>query len=101
MGLLCSILFLPIIHPTKRHKLITWALRLAALPLVIVLFVVLLKNFYTDDPSASCSWCRYLSCFPTSSNNECKGTGLTTTTTTTSSAVVGPVVVMLVAKWLA
>lgn len=97
MGLLCSVLLFPIIHPSSRHKYVTWALRLVALPLVVVLFVVLLKNFYTDDPSASCSWCRYLSCFPTSSNNKCQGTGLAEVS---SSLQVGPVLVMLVSRLL-
>ncbi|KAL5495301.1 hypothetical protein ACEPAI_764 [Sanghuangporus weigelae] len=86
MGLLVGLVFYPVISETKRHRLITWGFRLAALPLIIVLFVVLTKNFYTDDPSASCSWCRYLSCIPMSSNNYCKGTGITMTTTTTTSS---------------
>jgi len=81
MGLLVGTTFYPVIHETKRHRLIVWFFRLAALPLTIVLFVVLTKNFYTSDPYAACSGCRYLSCFPTSANNHCKGTGLTTTTT--------------------
>ena len=29
-----------------------WAFRLAAIPLAIVLFVVLIRNFYTSDPYA-------------------------------------------------
>ena len=52
MGLLVGMVFYPIISPTKRHKAISWAFRLAALPLVIVLFVVLIRNFYTSDPYA-------------------------------------------------
>jgi membrane associated rhomboid family serine protease len=79
MGLLVGMVFYPIISPTRRHALISWCFRLVALPLVIVLFVVLTRNFYTSDPYAACSWCRYLSCIPTSSNDYCKGTGLTIT----------------------
>lgn len=34
-----------------------WAFRLAAIPLAIVLFVVLIRNFYTSDPYAgTCIW---------------------------------------------
>ena len=34
-----------------------WAFRLAAIPLAIVLFVVLIRNFYTSDPYAgTCVW---------------------------------------------
>lgn len=28
----------------------------------------------TDTQNAACTWCRFLSCIPTSSNNQCKGT---------------------------
>ncbi|EGO05403.1 hypothetical protein SERLA73DRAFT_174545 [Serpula lacrymans var. lacrymans S7.3] len=79
MGLLVGTTLYPVISPTKRHKLVMWGFRLAAIPLAIVLFVVLIRNFYTSDPYAACSGCRYLSCIPTSSNNHCQGTGLTMT----------------------
>lgn len=52
MGLLVGTIFYPVISPTKRHKAITWGFRIAAIPLVIVLFVVLTRNFYTSDPYA-------------------------------------------------
>ncbi|BGP19040.1 hypothetical protein JCM10213_009250 [Rhodosporidiobolus nylandii] len=81
IGLLGAICLFPIVHPSRRHKLVFVALRIIAFPLIIILFVVLVKNFYTDDPSASCSACRYLSCWPTASNNHCKGTGLSITST--------------------
>ncbi|KIJ68535.1 hypothetical protein HYDPIDRAFT_106736 [Hydnomerulius pinastri MD-312] len=80
MGLLVGTTLYPVVSPTKRHKAIMWAFRLAAIPLAVVLFVVLIRNFYTSDPYAACSGCRYLSCIPTSSNNHCQGTGFTTTT---------------------
>ncbi|GJE85705.1 rhomboid family intramembrane serine protease [Phanerochaete sordida] len=84
MGLLVGVVLYPVISTTKRHRIVVWAFRLAAIPLAIVLFVVLIRNFYKSDPYAACSWCRYLSCFPTSSNNHCQGTGFTTNTTGTS-----------------
>lgn len=84
MGLLVGTTFYPVISPTRRHKTIMWAFRLAAIPLAVVLFVVLIRNFYTSDPYAACSGCRYLSCIPLSSNNYCQGTGFTYSTTTTT-----------------
>jgi len=81
MGLICGIILLPIISTTKRHMIIVWTLRVAMIPIAIILFVVLIRNFYTGDPSNACSWCRYLSCIP-SKSNVCTGTGLTTTTYT-------------------
>ncbi|KAI6153658.1 hypothetical protein BKA82DRAFT_4092500 [Pisolithus tinctorius] len=83
MGLLVGTTFYPVISPTRRHKAIMWAFRLAAIPLAVVLFVVLVRNFYTSDPYAACSGCRYLSCIPLSSNDYCQGTGFTYSTTTT------------------
>ncbi|KAF7985258.1 hypothetical protein HWV62_6383 [Athelia sp. TMB] len=73
MGLLVGTTFYPVISTTRRHKGVMWAFRLAALPAAVVLFVVLIRNFYTADPYAACPGCRYLSCFPTSSNNHCQG----------------------------
>ncbi|KAK0208093.1 hypothetical protein DFS33DRAFT_1301160 [Desarmillaria ectypa] len=75
MGLLVGTTFYPVISVTRRHKLIMWSFRIIAIPIAIVLFVVLTRNFYKSDPYAACSWCRYLSCWPTSSNDHCKGTG--------------------------
>ncbi|KAJ8496908.1 hypothetical protein ONZ45_g12260 [Pleurotus djamor] len=74
VGLLVGTFFYPVISVTKRHKLITWIFRLVALPIAIILFIVLIRNFYTSDPYAACSGCRYLSCFPTNANNHCRGT---------------------------
>ena len=50
MGLLVGTFFYPVISTTKRHRLIMWSFRLVALPLAIVLYVVLVRNFYTSDP---------------------------------------------------
>ncbi|KAF9507865.1 hypothetical protein BS47DRAFT_1303472 [Hydnum rufescens UP504] len=73
MGLLCAIILYPVISPTKRHSILMWSARIAAIPLAVVLFVVLIRNFYKADPFSSCNWCRYLSCIPASWNNQCKG----------------------------
>ncbi|KAK7468811.1 hypothetical protein VKT23_003311 [Stygiomarasmius scandens] len=76
MGLLVGTTFYPVISTSQRHRSIMWSFRLAAIPLAIVLFVVLIRNFYTSDPYAACSGCRYLSCFPTDANDHCQGTGM-------------------------
>jgi membrane associated rhomboid family serine protease len=52
MGLLVGTTLYPVLSPSKRHKTIMWAFRLAAIPLAIILFVVLIRNFYTSDPYA-------------------------------------------------
>ncbi|KAI1749240.1 rhomboid-domain-containing protein [Xylaria castorea] len=39
-----------------------WLLRVGFLILVIVIFIVLLNNFYSNQNH--CSWCKYLSCIP-------------------------------------
>jgi len=80
MGLIIGTVFYPIISTTKLHRTITWGFRLSAIPLAVILYVVLVRNFYTSDPYAACSGCRYLSCLPMALNNYCKGTGLTTGT---------------------
>jgi uncharacterized membrane protein len=60
VGLLWSLILLPIIHPTRTHKWVFIVLRMLAFPLLIVVFVVLVRNFYTTDSNSACSWCRYL-----------------------------------------
>lgn len=52
MGLLVGTTFYPVISSTKRHRLVTWTFRLIAMPLAIILFVVLIRNFYTSNPYA-------------------------------------------------
>lgn len=52
MGLLVGTVLYPVISVTKRHRLITWIFRLAAIPLAVLLFVFLIRNFYTSDPYA-------------------------------------------------
>ncbi|CDO73487.1 hypothetical protein BN946_scf185013.g122 [Trametes cinnabarina] len=75
MGLLVGMALYPIISPSNRHRTIVITLRVIAVPLAVVMFVVLIRNFYKADPYAACSWCRYLSCIPTAANNHCKGNG--------------------------
>ena len=45
VGLLMGIILYPSISETKRHKYIVWGLRIAAIPLLIVAFVLTVKNF--------------------------------------------------------
>ncbi|KIK55866.1 hypothetical protein GYMLUDRAFT_263916 [Collybiopsis luxurians FD-317 M1] len=52
LELLTGITFFPIISVTTRRSLITWTCRVIALVLSIILFVVLIRNFYTSDPYA-------------------------------------------------
>lgn len=52
MGLLVGTVFYPVISETKRHRIIMWCFRLAAVPLAVILFVSLTRNFYTSDPYA-------------------------------------------------
>ena len=55
MGLLVGMILYPIISPSKRHRIIVWSLRVAAIPLAILLYVLLIRNFYTSDPYAGLS----------------------------------------------
>ena len=52
MGLLVGTILYPVISVTKRHRLIMWMFRLAAIPLAVLLFVTLIRNFYKSDPYA-------------------------------------------------
>ncbi|KAI1654506.1 rhomboid-domain-containing protein [Daldinia decipiens] len=53
-----------------------WLVRAGFLILVIVVFIVLLKNFYSNQNN--CSWCKYLSCLPV--NHWCDIGNITITT---------------------
>ena len=55
MGLFAAVVFYPVISTTKRHKMIRWACGIAALPIAIILFVILIRNFYTGDPYSGMS----------------------------------------------
>lgn len=52
MGLLTAMVLYPIISPSTRHRIIVITLRLIAAPLAVVLFLVLIRNFYTSNPYA-------------------------------------------------
>ena len=52
MGLFVGTVLYPIINTSKRHRLIVWGFRLAAIPVAIILYVLLTRNFYTSDPYA-------------------------------------------------
>ncbi|KAG9320691.1 hypothetical protein KVV02_002921 [Mortierella alpina] len=60
-GILTGLVFMPVVYFSKRDKLIKLGLRVAALPLIVLIIVLGLTNFYKGT---SCSWCRYLSCLP-------------------------------------
>jgi hypothetical protein len=57
MGLLVGTTFYPVISVTKRHRIFMWCFRIIAIPLTIVLFIVLIRNFYTSNPYAGMSFC--------------------------------------------
>jgi len=79
LGLLSSVALYPIISETRRHASIVLFARVAAVAIGFVLYFVLIRNFYTSDPYAACTWCRYLSCIPSAMNDHCQGTGISTT----------------------
>ncbi|KAH9824403.1 rhomboid family-domain-containing protein, partial [Melampsora americana] len=84
MGFLLSLILFPVLHQTRVHRFSFYLMRLICLLGSILMFALLYRNFFTEDPAASCSWCRYLSCWPTQANNRCKGTGLGMTEITTT-----------------
>nr|CAC18292.2 related to membrane protein [Neurospora crassa] len=53
-----------------------WLVRAAFLTLTVVIFILLLNNFYVDHKE--CSWCKYLSCLPV--KNWCEDGNLQITT---------------------
>jgi membrane associated rhomboid family serine protease len=61
----------------KRMWYVWGAVRVAAVVLAIVYFVMLIKNF--ENGGSHCSWCKYLSCLPV--NGWCDQGDLTTSTT--------------------
>jgi len=59
IGILGGLIFAPAIHPTKKHKIVVWVLRIIACGLTIGFMVGLAVNFYqSDDPTKICTWCR-------------------------------------------
>lgn len=57
MGFLTAIILYPVISTTTRHKTITYGLRIVTIPIVIILFVVLTRNFYTGNPYSGTLLC--------------------------------------------
>ena len=73
MGLLIRMVVFPIIDTSTRHRTIVWGLRIAAIPLAIILFVVLIRNFYTSDPYAGkCSFSPLNECSTKAPDCNCK-----------------------------
>ncbi|KAF9977005.1 hypothetical protein BGZ73_007311 [Actinomortierella ambigua] len=62
-GILAGLIFMPAIFFSKRDKMIKLGLRVIALPLLILILVLGITNFYSGNP-ATCSWCRLLDCLP-------------------------------------
>ncbi|CAG8503503.1 13378_t:CDS:1 [Funneliformis mosseae] len=70
MGIVMGLMLIP----TKNHKKLTWILRIVAIPIAALLFFLLIRNFYVEDPTKTCTWCKYLDCLPVS--DWCDTTGL-------------------------
>ncbi|CEP12629.1 hypothetical protein [Parasitella parasitica] len=66
MGLLLGVLLAPNRRAASRRAILfTWIARIIALVVVIILYVVFLRIFYTSsDLSTICPNCKYLSCLP-------------------------------------
>ncbi|KAG0365999.1 hypothetical protein BGX24_003882, partial [Mortierella sp. AD032] len=58
-GILTGLVFMPVVYFSKRDKYIKLGLRVIALPLIVMLIVLGLTNFYKG--ANNCSWC---SCLP-------------------------------------
>ncbi|KAF8930190.1 hypothetical protein BGZ47_000699 [Haplosporangium gracile] len=58
-GILTGLVFMPVVYFSKRDKYIKLGLRVIALPLIAMLIVLGLTNFYKG--ANNCSWC---SCLP-------------------------------------
>ncbi|ORY95152.1 hypothetical protein BCR41DRAFT_315099 [Lobosporangium transversale] len=59
-GILTGLVFMPVVYFSKRDKFIKLGLRFIALPLIILIIVLGLTNFYKG--ANNCSWCKYLNC---------------------------------------
>ncbi|KAG0300582.1 hypothetical protein BGZ97_003160 [Linnemannia gamsii] len=59
-GILTGLVFMPVVYFSKRDKYIKLGLRVIALPLIVMLIVLGLTNFYKGVNN--CSWCKYLRC---------------------------------------
>ncbi|KAG0336093.1 hypothetical protein BG004_008202 [Podila humilis] len=61
-GILTGLVFMPVVYFSKRDKYIKLGLRIIALPLIVLVLVLGITNFYKGDNT--CTWCKYLSCLP-------------------------------------
>jgi hypothetical protein len=56
MALFVGTIFYPVISVSKRHRIGMTTARILAIPVAVILFVVLIRNFYTSDPYAGESY---------------------------------------------
>ncbi|KAI7890082.1 rhomboid family-domain-containing protein [Mucor mucedo] len=70
-GLLIGMVIAPMRPKATRNiKIATWIVRAVALVILVVLFAISIREFYSaEDPSKICPDCKYLSCLPV--NNWC------------------------------
>ncbi|KAH8555111.1 rhomboid family-domain-containing protein [Umbelopsis sp. PMI_123] len=68
VGIVAGVMLIPNRkRATRRFIMFTWVARVIALVLLIIIFVVTIKEFYSvEDPSKICPNCKYLSCIPVS-----------------------------------
>ncbi|KAJ7071108.1 hypothetical protein C8F01DRAFT_1109143 [Mycena amicta] len=79
MALFVGTIFYPVISVSKRHKIIMITARILAIPIAVILFVVLTRNFYTSDPYAGVYLLNWIVSILTTHQ---LATGLTTTSST-------------------
>ncbi|KAL1924066.1 uncharacterized protein VTP21DRAFT_7101 [Calcarisporiella thermophila] len=64
-GVLSSVFLGPAIYFGKSRRRFYLGMRILAFTLLVAFYAGLLYNFYhAADPSASCPWCKFLSCLP-------------------------------------
>lgn len=68
MGALLGLVLMPTINFSKWEKTWKWVGRIGALVAALLLLIGLLISFYQNNADQACSWCKYLSCIPTSWN---------------------------------
>ncbi|KAG0025426.1 hypothetical protein BGZ82_010035 [Podila clonocystis] len=61
-GILTGLIFMPVVYFSKRDKYIKLGLRIIAMPLIVMVLVLGITNFYKGNNT--CTWCKYLSCLP-------------------------------------
>lgn len=64
MGICTGLLLMPRQHFSKWDRFTKQALKIASVPLILLLFIGLLIAFYNSSASQVCSWCKYLNCVP-------------------------------------